>query len=110
MSRYVIDMERKRKSPEEIPEWVVKVDDYEEFKRLCEVYCGNNEDMIKEMYEARRNMKNRAAAMRSAAMRLREKRQQQQQNPEQQAPTGKIFKIQIKCENLHARLQGFLQK
>ena len=48
--------------------------------------------------------------MRSAAMRLREKRQQQQQNPEQQAPTGKIFKIQTKCEKLHARLQVFLQK
>ena len=27
-----------------------------------------------------------------------------------QASSGKIFKIQIKCEKLHARLQGFMQK
>jgi len=59
---------------EEIPEWVKDtVDNIEEFKRLCEVHCGNNEDMIK-AHEQRRKMKNRAAALRS-----RERRVQQQQ-------------------------------
>ena len=34
------------------------MDNIEDFKRLCEVHCGNNEDQIKEMIELRRKMKN----------------------------------------------------
>jgi len=60
---------RKRKNTEEIPEWV-KVDNIEDFKRLCEVHCGNDEDKIKEMTELRRKIKNRAAAMRSREKRV----------------------------------------
>jgi len=62
-------------NPEEIPEWV-KVDNIEDFKRLCEIHCANNEDMIRAMSEQRRKWKNRAAAIRS--MELRELRRQQQ--------------------------------
>jgi len=59
---------RKRKQQEDIPEWV-KVDNIEDFKRLCEVHC-KNEDEIKEMTELRRKIKNRAAAMRSREKRV----------------------------------------
>ena len=34
------------------------MENIEDFKRLCEVHCGNNEDQIKEMTELRRKMKN----------------------------------------------------
>ena len=36
------------------------MDNIETFKRLCEVHCGNNEDMIK-AHELRRKMKNRVS-------------------------------------------------
>jgi len=73
-----------QENPEEIPEWIM-VDDIETFRRLCEVHCGNNEDMILAMLELRRKMKNRAAAMRSREKRLQlqQQQQQQQQNPEE---------------------------
>jgi hypothetical protein len=51
MSRYVINMERKRKIPEEIPEWVVKVSFLEFmvllilwgfiYNSLCQTLCGH---------------------------------------------------------------------
>merc|ERR1712037_577302 len=48
--------------PEEIPEWVKDtVDNYEDFRRLCEVHCGNNEYMTNAMKNARRIWKSRAA-------------------------------------------------
>ncbi len=37
------------------------MDNIEDFKRLCEVHCGNDEDKIKEMTELRRKIKNRVS-------------------------------------------------
>jgi len=60
--------------PDEIPEWV-KVDNIEEFKRLCEVHCGNDEDEIRVMIEIRRKIKNREEALRMRERRLQEQQQ-----------------------------------
>ena len=35
------------------------MENIEDFKRLCEVHCGNDEDQIKEMTELRRKIKSR---------------------------------------------------
>merc|ERR1711971_1242306 len=68
--------------PEEIPEWVkVTVDNIEEFKRLCEVHCGNDEVKILEMTDLRRKTKNRAAALRSRERRVQQQHQQHQLQP-----------------------------
>jgi len=64
--------------PEEIPEWV-KVDNIEEFKRLCEVHCGNDEVKIWEMTDIRRIWKNRAASLRSRERRVQQQQQHQVQ-------------------------------
>ena len=37
------------------------MDNIEEFKRLCEVHCGNDEDEIRVMTEIRRKTKNRVS-------------------------------------------------
>jgi len=57
------DLRRQRIRTEEIPEWI-KVDYIEDFKRLCEIHCGNGD-------------------AEAAFLEMRElRRQQQQQNPE----------------------------
>jgi len=60
---------RVRRNQEEIPEWI-KVDNIEDFKRLCEIHCGNNEDMIKASVELRRKVLNGAAVLRMRERRV----------------------------------------
>jgi len=50
---------RVRRNQEEIPEWI-KVDNIEDFKRLCEIHCGNGdaEAALLEMRELRRQQQN----------------------------------------------------
>ena len=49
------------------------MDNIEDFKRLCEVHCGNDEEKIKEMTELRRKIKNRVSQFfkLSSALRLK---------------------------------------
>jgi len=72
--------------PEEIPEWVKDtVDNYEDFRRLCEVHCGNNEYMTNAMKNARRIWKNSAAELRSREKEeLREQEYQERLQQQQQ--------------------------
>jgi len=51
-----------------VPEWV-KVENIEDFKRLCEINCKGDEE-IKDMVELRRKIKNRDAAQRSRQKRI----------------------------------------
>merc|ERR1719215_789019 len=59
---------RKRRSNELIPDWV-KVENIEDFKRLCEVHCQDDSE-IKEMVEQRRKVKNRISAKNTRQKRI----------------------------------------